>query len=128
MELFDQLTEIHNLVHKNFTYKEDKAQYKVDEKWVMPPDNYDGTSKIVGDCEDFALACRTLCRKAGLKTRLIYCEIKDGGHCVMECEGWILDNRFKEVKTRDALESTKHYKWVLISGFEPGDVWSSIKK
>lgn len=125
-ELIEKLSAIHKKVFSNFTYKTDKAQYKIDEKWVQPDSSYDGSSKIVGDCEDFALACRKLCDDAGLKTRLVYCEINKGGHMVLECEGWILDNRFEGVKTRDFLNANKHYKWIMISGFNPGEPWSYL--
>lgn len=128
MILLEQLAEIHKKVFKNFTYKTDKAQYKIDEKWVQPSKEYDGTSKIVGDCEDFALACRKLCRDAGLKTRLVFCEVgNEGGHVVLECQGWILDNRFNGVKTKDYLERNQKYKWVMISGYEPEEPWSYVK-
>lgn len=125
--LLEQLAEIHKKVYKNFTYKTDKAQYKIDEKWVQPSEEYDGTSKIVGDCEDFALACRKLCRDAGIPTRLVFCEVGNEGHCVLESGGWILDNRFNGVKTKDYLENNQRYKWVMISGFEPGQPWSYVK-
>ncbi len=125
--LLEQLAEIHRKVYKNFTYKTDKKQYKIDEKWVQPDKEYDGTSKIAGDCEDFALACRKLCRDAGLQTRLVFCEVEKEGHVVLECNGWILDNRFSGVKTKDYLESNQRYKWVMISGFEPGQPWTYVK-
>ena len=126
METVDILDRIHRQVFHNFTYKTDKKQYKLDEHWVMPDASYDGSQDFVGDCEDFALACRKLCREEGLKTRLVYCtEETEGGHAVLECEGWILDNRQRKVVTNDYL-TDNGYKFIGISGYESGDPWHYI--
>jgi predicted transglutaminase-like cysteine proteinase len=126
MELIDRLDEIHGMVFRNFKYKTDKKKYGVDEHWVMPEDGYDGTQKFVGDCEDFALACRKLCREGGLDTRMVFCYDETGeGHAVLECEGWILDNRQRRVESRDVLQD-KGYEFIGISGYESGDPWHYI--
>ncbi len=92
----------------------------------MPSDVFDGSTPIVGDCEDFALACRKLCRDANIPTRLVICYTEEGeGHCVLESSGWILDNRYTRVMSRDKLEK-QGYKWLAISGFESGDDWHRI--
>lgn len=114
-----QLDKILRKVHRGFRYVSDEQQYGVDEKWVTP----DIERPVVGDCEDFALACRQLCRKEGIPTRLVLCLTEDGGgHCVLECDGWILDNRHTTVKNRSKLK----YKWLTISGYEAGDPWHRI--
>jgi len=127
MDLKSQLSLIHSKVYSRFTYETDMEQYHVVDKWVMPPDNYDGTSRIVGDCEDFALACRSLCNDAKLQSRLIYCTIDDQGHCVLECEGWVLDCRFPELVDRDYLQAHERYIWKRISGYNAGDPWYTIE-
>lgn len=122
-----KLNEIHNLVFKNFKYKTDKRQYDKIEHWVQPDESYDGTQKLVGDCEDFALHCRKLLRDNNLESRLVFCEDETGeGHLVLECKGYILDNRHREVVTNTYL-TKKGYKFISISGFESGDVWTKIK-
>lgn len=125
MDKIEQLKKIHGLVFKDFEYEYDRDQYGTEEKWVMPESTFDGTTPIVGDCEDFALACRKLCRDAGIDdTRLVACLTESGeGHCVLECEGWILDNRQRKLKSRDDLD----YTWLAISGYHPGDDWHVIK-
>ena len=125
MSLKSKLTGIHSKVLSNFTYKTDMKQYGMEEKWVMPEPNYDGSSKIVGDCEDFALACRKLCRDAGIDTsRLVYCKTENGGgHGVLEVEGWILDNRQEKLMNRDKVRG---YEWIAVSGYNSGDPWHYI--
>lgn len=123
---FEQVDEIHSQVFRNFTYMLDKKQYGLEEKWVVPSQAYDGTQDIVGDCEDFALACRKLCRDQGIPSRLVICKVETGeGHCVLEVAGWILDNRCRGVISRDRLEK-RGYEWMLISGYEPGDPWQKL--
>jgi len=128
-DLLEVLRSIHRTVLNNFEYKTDLEQYQTLEKWVAPPEFYNGTTSIVGDCEDFALACRMLCREQGIEnSRLVVCLTETGeGHCVLEVEGWILDNRMLRVKSRDRL-SGQGYKWIAISGYNPKDKWFRIKE
>lgn len=119
--LFNSLSVIHNKIKSKFTYETDQDQYGTPEKWVMPSV---GGSAITGDCEDFALACRQLCREANIPTRLVVCLVAGEGHCVLESSGWILDNNYDRVVSRDELS----YEWVAISGFNPRDDWKLITK
>jgi predicted transglutaminase-like cysteine proteinase len=127
-ELLQKLRKIHKSVLHNFTYKTDREQYGEEEKWVLPEDATDQTGKLVGDCEDFALACRAKCRKVGIdNSRLVVCLTEDNqGHCVLEVEGWILDNRQTDVVPRDKLQQ-RGYKWIAISGYNPGDEWYRVE-
>lgn len=123
--LHEKLTAINKLVYKNFTYETDIEHYGVIEKWVMPPETYTGRQKFVGDCEDFAMYTRKLCREAGLQTRLVVCLMGDEGHCVLECEGWIMCCNQEDVHSRDALEK-QGYQFLYMSGYEPQDPWYEI--
>ena len=122
------LEQIHDDVFSKFKYKYDHKQYGIVEKWVMPEDGFDGSQRIVGDCEDFALACRKLCRDRGINdSRLVVCMTEQNeGHCVLEVNGWILDNRRRAVVSRDALQEDG-YRWIAISGYESGDDWFRIE-
>jgi predicted transglutaminase-like cysteine proteinase len=127
-DLLDTLDKIHRKVFRRFTYKLDEKQYGMDEYWVMPDADYDGSSRIVGDCEDFALACRKLVRDAGLDSRLVFCYTEEGeGHAVLEVEGWILDNRYEQVVSNDWL-TDEGYEFVAVSGYESGEPWYMIDK
>ena len=121
--LYDILNQIHRKVSKGFTYVTDQEQYGTIEKWVMPSVAYAGGTKFEGDCEDFALACRHLCRAAGIRSRLVTCILSGEGHLVLEVEGWILCNNLDRVESRDDLPN---YKWYSMSGYEPGDDWELI--
>lgn len=121
--LFDTLNAIQNTVHRCFTYETDQEQYGTIEKWVMPSDAYHGTTAMVGDCEDFALACRKLCEEKNIKSRLVICTVGGEGHCVLEVDGWIFDCNYDSLKSRDELTD---YSWKYISDFEPGGDWSLI--
>ena len=123
--VFETISDIQRRVYKRFTYQTDQEQYGTIERWVMPDEAYNGSTAILGDCEDFSLHCRKLCREAGLRTRLIFCTVQGEGHCVLECNGWILDNNYETIRSRDDLEKAG-YKWFYISDFESGGPWRAI--
>lgn len=119
IQQYSKLVHIHKRVLKGFKYVTDQKQFQVRERWVMPED----PERVTGDCEDFALACRKLCREQNIASRLVVCNDETGeGHCVLEVNGWILDNRQKSVIARDDLD----YKWLAISGFESGEKWKKL--
>ena len=119
-ELMQSADIFHN-VKRRHTFAHDLAQYGQAEKWVIPAE----FGKFKGDCEDWSLACRVLCRKYGIPSRLALCLVETGEmHCVLECGGMILDNRMSEVKAMADLP----YKWLAFSGYEPGDDWRAIKR
>lgn len=124
--LFDTLNAIQSTVYKDFTYETDKEKYGTIEKWVMPSDSYHGTESIIGDCEDFVLACRKLCEDKNIKSRLVICTVGDEGHCVLEVDGWIFDCNYNSIRSRDDLTQVG-YSWKYISGYNPGEDWHLIK-
>ena len=128
-ELIDILDDIHHKVFRKFKYRFDRQQYQMEEYWQMPDSDFDGSTPIVGDCEDFALACRKLCRDAGIdNSRLVFCYTEEGeGHAVLEVEGWILDNRYRQVVSNDWLQD-EGYNFIAVSGYNSGDPWHYIHK
>ncbi len=118
-----ELVRIFHLVKNHFVFVEDRGL----EKWKMPPEDYNGMQTIRDDCDGFCLACRSLLRDADISNRLVYCEWEERGetygHLVVEVEGWILDNRQDHVVPNSFVYD---YRWLRISGYEPGDKWREI--
>ena len=117
-DLRETLLKIHRRVLQRFVFRRDRG-----ERWQMPPPDYDGRALLRDDCDGFCLACRQLLRKRGLPSRLVYCEIDRRGHLVVEVNGWILDNLQRTVVPNTFL---RDYRWLRISGYEPGDPWREI--
>ena len=114
------IADIFSYILNEFTYVSDLRHYGVPEKWAMP----DLEEPIVGDCEDFALACRAMCRKHGYKSRLVFCKTETNEyHCVLEVnDEYILDNR----ATRPLHISELPYEFMAVSGYEAGEPWHVI--
>lgn len=125
MSIVDSLRDIHREVWSKFEYVTDRENYNSDEYWIIPDDFLNG-NKFTGDCEDFAMCCRVLCRQRNIPSQLVVCVDETGEyHCVLHVEGFILDNRHRSVKTVDELGALG-YKWVAISGYTPGDLWHRV--
>lgn len=117
------LTELKTIFHRvksNFLNRPDRV-----EQWDMPPADYDGSQLLSDDCDGFCLACRTLLRRRGIASRLVYCTVDGTGHLVVEVDGWILDNLQKTVVANTLLSAQK-YRWLRISGFNQGDPWREV--
>lgn len=86
--------------------------------------------KLRDDCDGAAVYERGKCREAGIATRYVLCLTDkndwNSGHLVIEHEGWVLDSRFPHVESRDDLAALG-YKFLLMSGFNPGDDWHLIE-
>lgn len=126
-DLKSTLSRIHRKVIKVFEYTTDKEQYGISEKWSVPPEYSTGMT-FKGDCDDFAMMCRKLCREHGIdNSRLVVCRTETGeGHLVLEVTGYILDNRSLQLETKDSL-TDKGYTWLAISGVNPGDAWHGVE-
>lgn len=120
-DLLEQLNGVFHRVRNHFLDWPDRG-----DQWQMPPVGYDGSQILRDDCDGFCLACRTLLRRRHIPSRLVYCEINGYGHLVVEVEGWILDNRQREVVANTVLRAQQHYRFLRISGFQPGDPWKQI--
>lgn len=114
----------------SFDYITDQEQFGKIEHWNCPV--LDGRGRIQGDCEDFALYCRKLCREAEFKTELVYCLIEPPtfgngprGHMVLHIEGQIMDNRRMFLTTVSKLKG-QGYEFIAMSGQLPGDPWHYI--
>ena len=125
-KLVETLESVHEKVFESFRYVTDRKQYGQEEKWSIPPE-FRERMVFKGDCDDFAMMCRQLVRKAGINnSRLLACNTEDDeGHLVLEVEGYILDNRSRKLETKDTL-TKKGYKWLGISGYNPGDTWTGV--
>jgi len=122
-----ELKDLHRKMFKSFNYETDMDKYGEEEHWDIIPEEYKAGDKFSGDCENYALACRKVLRDAGWdNTRLIFCTLDGMGHCVLEVEGYVFDNRFETLSTKNYLEK-KGYKWIAISGTEPGDKWHKLE-
>lgn len=125
MSIADQLQDVLDDVQSRWTPASDLEVWSTPEYWIGIND-VDLSGKVKGDCEDHVAMCRFMLRKLGIKSRIVYCIVPNvpgwGGHAVLEVDGYILDNLHGHVMERDLL----NYKWVSISGYEPGDAWHEI--
>ena len=98
-------------------------RYGEKEYWARGSVSCHPDGSIHGDCEDFAMACQAACEAQGIKnSRLVVCMTENGGHhCVLEVDGFILDNRRDGVEDREYL----NYKWVKIQDHDGS--WRLIK-
>ena len=112
MPLLRILKGVQSDAHGKKVYVTDKEQYGLSEYW---------RAQLKGDCEDQALWKRAQLKKQGVQSDLILCYTElDECHLVLNVNGWILDNRFKEVKRRDDLD----YRWVKLG--KPNGKWYEI--
>ena len=103
-----------------FSYTADKRE-EWRSKQQLVSDLLDGV--LEDDCDGFALYCWHECRDRGLKARLVFCRTETGGgHLVCEHDGWVLDNRYTWVRSKDELP----YTWISISGYSPGEAWHRV--
>ena len=110
-------------VKRGFKYISDELQYGTKEDWRFPKD----FDNVVGDCDDFAIACRALLKEKGHNCRLVFCRTETGGgHLICAVGKLALDNRMKFPVEIVYLTETKGYTLNSISGLNPGDDWHTI--
>ena len=107
-----------------FRYVSDEDQFGELEDWRMPDGIESGD--IVGDCDDFAIACRTLLKDRGHEPRLLFCKVRNQGHLICVLGQIALDNRMRGITKIDTLANRHAYQLVSISGVKPGDDWHAI--
>lgn len=126
MELIAELQTVLDSVQSHFVWEPDSKVWSKPDHWEALEDVAavtDADGKVHGDCDQHALLCRQALRAKNIPNRLALCLTETGEcHLVCEADGWILDNRFPRVMERDLL----NYKWVSISGFNPGDPWHEV--
>ena len=120
----DDVNVVHQKVLRGFRYVSDQHQYDKIEDWRIPED----LEHVTGDCDDFAIACRSLLREKGHKEpRLLFCKTETGrGHLICVLGKMALDNRQRSPIEIETLANRIGYKFISISGTNPGDPWRKI--
>ena len=120
----DDVNVVHQKVLRGFRYVSDQRQYDKIEDWRIPED----CGRVTGDCDDFAIACRSLLREKGHKeSRLLFCLTENGGgHLICVLGKMALDNRQRSPIEIETLANRIGYKFISISGTNPGDPWRTI--
>ena len=122
----DDVFEVHTKVRNGFRYVEDEVQHpeSIDD-WRIPED----CERVTGDCDDFAIACRTLLKEKGHEPRLLFCLTEMGdGHLICVLGKMALDNRKSNPVTIEELASKfGGYTLISVSGRKPGENWRSIE-
>lgn len=126
IDLYDKLTIVFKKTLNRFKYVPDIVLWDVLDHWETYKQIPD-SGIIEGDCDCFALACRKECHFLNIPSRLLFCTVfmnnRRSGHLVLECAGFILDCRQKEVVVNNQLTD---YLWVSISGYNTGDPWCRV--
>lgn len=121
----DVVKSVFETVRKSFTYRSDPEVWQREEHWEDPAFIASQLTKgeIIGDCDNFALACRYLLFSYNIPNRIAFCLTETGeGHLVCEAEGYVLDNRQTMVVPWKSLP----YKWIKISDYKVGGPWRNI--
>lgn len=121
-EYLETILSVFRQVRSGFSPITDLEQHKVEDFWQVPAD----LKHVVGDCDDFAIACRVLLWRYGIKNRLLLCYEPTGvGHLVCTTGQYILDNLQITIRKKSELEWSG-YRWICISGYTPGEPWHKV--
>jgi len=118
MSLRDTLNEIHAEVRARFSFDNTCPYHFARVESWQEPEFLDGV--IVGGADDFALACRKVCRRSGIDSRLVHCTDETGAeHCVLAVLGWVFDCRCDHIIPAQS----EPYAWLALSDYQPGGEW-----
>lgn len=100
--------------------------FGVPEHWKSFADEIEAGEIIRGDCDDFSLTCGELLARKGISKHLIriaLCWVETGGyHAVCVCNGYVLDNRQRDIWQWQLLP----YTWSKSMGLDEIGVWRSV--
>ena len=135
-DIEDTVQGVHQWALHRFVYVKDNERWAGDpnlwigEHWETDAEliaDLDTKGFVSGDCDAFAKLCWLALRKLHIPSRLVVCNTETGeGHLVCESEGWVMDNRYMTVVTRQELEERIGYRWQSMSGFLPGGAWTAV--
>jgi predicted transglutaminase-like cysteine proteinase len=122
------LDDVFYKVSDKFVYATDLSVFGQQEYWANPKEQAAQANeygRVRGDCDDFALMCRTGLDDLGIENHLVFCQVGTGDYnLVCESNGWILDCRQSQVMPRTLL----NYKWIARSGRKAGDKWHELER
>jgi len=101
---------IHQQVKSHFIWTSDMENYGVPEHWRSYADEIEKGDVIRDDCDAFALTCAELLIRQDADKNdiyLIFCLTETGGgHLICVYDGWVLDNRQRDIIAWDKLPYT----------------------
>jgi predicted transglutaminase-like cysteine proteinase len=119
----DLARKIHKLVKEHFIWKSDQEIHGVPEHWKSYADEVEQGQVFYDDCDAFSLSCAELLTRQEAdpaKVRIAFCRTETGGgHLVCVAEGWVLDNRQRDIIKWDKLP----YKWVKSMRMDEPGIW-----
>ena len=122
MYCYNELQRVLDHVQSRFKFQSDLKKYGKREYWESYEEIPVGS--FSGDCDTHAMAVRKELVRLGIKSRLVTAMTEKGNHhLAVEVGGWVLDNRYPWVMSRDELP----YTWLKLSDYEPGRPWYTIK-
>jgi len=100
--------------------------FNVSEHWKSFADEIQDDEIIRGDCDDFSLTCGELLSRTGIKKdtiRIALCWTENNiYHAVCVCDGYVLDNRQRDIMPWNDLP----YRWHKSMGLDEVGVWREI--
>ena len=122
----DLARKVHRQVKDLFIWTADKEVFGESDHWKSFADEVERGDVFKGDCDDFSLSCSELLIRQGTdptKIRIAYCKTETGvGHLVCICDGWVIDNRQRDIIAWDDLP----YEWHKSMRIDEKGIWRSI--
>lgn len=118
-QIVNKLRMVHRNVKRNFRYQKEEVEH-----WGLQ----DGYRRFTGDCDDYAIAVRRKLTELGIPSRYLATHSKENGyHLSVVAYQYVIDFRASRVKTRKAYKKEFRERYVIISGYNPGDPWHKVK-